>query len=129
MESQLRNTEEVEIERLFRDGLAAYTRGEWARAKELLGKVVRRRPGYERNGERAATLLARAWKQEDRAQMKPLSWRRWVLAPVLILIGVGFVGLFALGWMTGHGPLGSFFWTATPMLTATPNTVQLSAVG
>ncbi len=50
----------VETERLFEDGRGALRKREYAKARELLAEVVRREPDYQRDGQRAATLLAEA---------------------------------------------------------------------
>lgn len=47
-----------ELAALFDDGLTAYQRGDWAKARELLSEVTRRQPGYARAGKRAAAVLA-----------------------------------------------------------------------
>jgi hypothetical protein len=44
----------------FEDGLAAYERGDWAAASELLTVVVRQLPAYQSDGQYAAHLLADA---------------------------------------------------------------------
>jgi hypothetical protein len=46
-----------ERERLFNFALAAYNRGEWSGAQEMLREVVRQEPGYTSNGQSAAALL------------------------------------------------------------------------
>ena len=47
-----------ETDRLFGFAMTAYARGEWAAAQELLREVVRRRPDYALNGQRAVAVLA-----------------------------------------------------------------------
>jgi len=48
------------LDSFFTDGVAAYERGEWAAARELLTVVVRHQPNYERDGRYASHLLAEA---------------------------------------------------------------------
>lgn len=48
------------LDSFFTDGVAAYERGEWAAARELLVVVVRHQPNYERDGRYASHLLAGA---------------------------------------------------------------------
>jgi hypothetical protein len=53
-----REDQQGDLDRLFDDGRAAYRRGEWAEARELLSEVARRQPSYERDGQAAGRLLA-----------------------------------------------------------------------
>jgi hypothetical protein len=55
--------EDGELAGLFDDGLDAYVDGRFAEAKELLAEVVRRRPDYQRSGQRADEVLGAAEKQ------------------------------------------------------------------
>jgi hypothetical protein len=48
------------LDSFFTDGVAAYERGEWAAAGELLAVVVRHQPNYERDGRYASDLLVGA---------------------------------------------------------------------
>jgi WD40 repeat protein/tetratricopeptide (TPR) repeat protein len=77
----------ADLDRLFDDGLAAYGRGEWAKAKELLREVVRRQPVYERDGyEAARTLLAEAERRLAPARRKRVSGWAWALLGLVFVI-------------------------------------------
>jgi len=79
--------EGADLDRLFDDGLAAYGRGEWAKAKELLREVVRRQPVYERDGyEAARTLLAEAERRLAPARRKRVSGWAWALLGLVLVI-------------------------------------------
>ena len=79
--------EGADLDRLFDDGLAAYGRGEWAKAKELLREVVRRQPVYERDGyEAARTLLAEAERRLAPARRKRVSGWAWALLGLVFVI-------------------------------------------
>jgi len=54
---------ESELDSIFDDGLAAYRREEWTKARELLAEVERRHPGYERGEQRASILLEEVEKR------------------------------------------------------------------
>ncbi len=82
---------------LFEDGLAAYRRGDWKRAKELLGAVVGAEPDYAREGQVAARLLADA-RQRDHSRSVFSLWR-WVLVgaavlTVLCVLAIGSILLY-----------------------------------
>jgi tetratricopeptide (TPR) repeat protein len=82
--------EETDLDRLFDDGLAAYERGEWAKARELLSEVVRQRPTYERHGKQVKSLLA-----EVEAHLAPLRQRKaivwaWALGGLAVVV-LGFL--------------------------------------
>jgi tetratricopeptide (TPR) repeat protein len=55
--------DDLELDGLFEDGLDAYVDGRFAEAKELLAEVVRRKPDYQRSGQRADEMLGAAEKQ------------------------------------------------------------------
>ena len=57
---------ETELADTFDQAFAAYRRREWATARDLLEKVIGRRPDYERNGRTAKSLLNRAHRQRER---------------------------------------------------------------
>lgn len=85
-----------ELASLFDDGLAAYQRGEWAKARELLSDAVRRQPVYARGGQRAATLLAEAEKRAAaRKQQRLLPVWVWTL------ITLGIVGVLGVSISLG----------------------------
>ena len=48
------------LDHLFDDGLAAYRRGDWASASELLAAVIYQDPGFTKDGVNAAQLLVEA---------------------------------------------------------------------
>lgn len=75
--------EEAQLARSFDGGVEALQRKEWMAARELLGDVVRRRPAYERNGQRASSLLEKAHHEPQRGNRIV-----WAL--------IGFAGLIAL---------------------------------
>ena len=82
-------TEEDEPDALFDDGLAAYRRGEWAKAKELLAEVVRQQPGYERDRQKASILLTETERQLVPSRRHVPGWAWVVMASVLVLLVVG----------------------------------------
>jgi hypothetical protein len=71
---------------------------------------------------RTATLLAWVQKQKNYVKSKMSGRWKWVWVAVSALIVIGF--LVVLGWTTGLGPAGSFFWTETP--TAPPTATLAS---
>ena len=87
--------EEAALAQLFDDGVAAGQRGEWPRAQEILTRVVRRRPEYERGGQQAA-----AWLAETERQLGPPPDRRQV---VWWSIAGGIVVLLILTVLGGGG--------------------------
>ena len=120
-QAQQRCREEAELADLFEAAAHMLAQQHWQAARELLAEVVRRRPGYARDGQRATTLLARAQQEEQRAK-RGSGGGRWLRGLSLLLLGAGFLGIagaVAWGWTAGQGPAGSFFWTATPTVTAT----------
>ena len=101
--------EEAELAELFAEGVAAYERGEWGKSKELLGEVVQRRPGYERDGQGAQALLAEVERAMEREKPKPLQgtepekrrrvpvWA-WALGGLAVLALI--VGVVMANWLT-----------------------------
>jgi len=87
---RLPTDEEPDLDRLFDEGLAAYEREEWAKAQELLTEIMRRQPGYARDGQMARGLLAEAEKQLARPRRYVPSWI-WVLGGLVVLAAVGVV--------------------------------------
>ena len=88
----------AELDALFEDGLTAYDRQEWARARELLAEVVRRQPDYERNGQKASSLLA-----EVESRLSPrgrlVLLRPWILGGLATLtLGLGILMALRLLW-------------------------------
>jgi tetratricopeptide (TPR) repeat protein len=111
-------SERDDLAGLFNDGLAAFQRGDLAKARELLVKVVRQQPNYEQDGKWAGDVLA---KVERRLKA---SWRR-ALGVVGGLSGLGLIILVCLATMLwgktmGDGPAGFLFWMPTPVVTQTP---------
>ena len=66
---------------------------------------------------RVAALSAWIQKQKNYVKKKLSGRRKWVWVAVFALIVIG--SLVVLGWTTGLGPAGSFFWTETPITTPT----------
>jgi len=122
-----------ELNDLFDEGSDAQQRGEWAKARELLGEVVRRQPNYERGGRRASDLLAKLEGHLVRPQRKVPGWG-WVLGVVAwLVLGVGLLlginrhgtyggPLAALLATSTSTPSPTFTPTRTPMPTDTPTT-------
>lgn len=109
--------EEFELARLFDGGVEALQRYEWKAAQELLKEVVRRKPDYERHGERAAKLLERAWKGER----KPAGILQWVIklgmaGTIVIAVAVMLLGSGA-NW---SALIAALFATPTSTPTTTP---------
>jgi formylglycine-generating enzyme required for sulfatase activity len=103
----------ADLAQLFDEGLAAYQASHWAQAAELLGEVVRRRPSFEKDGKRAATVL-----QQARRRLRPS--RKWLLpAGLLLVVVVLLLRNFAVGLGGCAGPTPTPTPTATPMVTAT----------
>src|SRR5207247_1273562 len=49
--------DEAGLARMFDAGMAAYESDEWLRAQQLLARLVRQQPDYERHGQSAARVL------------------------------------------------------------------------
>jgi hypothetical protein len=87
-------SEEIGLDRLFDEGLVAYKREEWAKAKELLTEVVRRQPDYEKDGQKASSLLAEA---EGQLTQKPRSTpSTGVSDKSAVVIAIAALALFAI---------------------------------
>jgi hypothetical protein len=71
---------------LFSGGRDAYDRQEWGKAKELLAEVVRREPGYAKDGVAASALLRRIERQ------------RWLQRSKGLLAALGVLFLAAILW-------------------------------
>jgi WD40 repeat protein len=78
--------EEVDLDRLFDEGLAAFVHKEWAEARELLGEVTRRQPGYARGGYEAWALLAEADRRSVAPRRKRVSGWAWALLGLVFVI-------------------------------------------
>lgn len=98
LESQLATpaaatSSETELVQLFTNGAAAYDRGHWQEAQELLNEVVRRSPRFALDGRNAHTLLVEVERQlaGQRRKLPPWAW----LAGLVVLILIGIIG-FAL---------------------------------
>jgi len=120
--------EEKELASLFDEGVGALEQQDWRRAKRAFADVVYGRPDYQKDGQWASRLLDQAVAREKETPLLrrlPGQWR-WVLAVVLVLIVATSLGVLALGWTTGQGPVGPFFWTETPTATATPTATPTS---
>jgi len=91
-------TEEAGLDALFDDGLAAYSRQEWAKARELLTEVMRQQPGYERDRQEASSLLAETERRLAPTRRRAPGWIWVVIAGVLALLvmGGGIAGALAL---------------------------------
>lgn len=76
-------------EHLFAKSVAAYKRGAWQEACELLREVVRQSPEFAHNGQYAASLLAEAEKQLAHQKSKFPIWAWGIAALVLIAIVSG----------------------------------------
>jgi len=92
---------------LFEEGIAAYKRGEWTRAKELFAEVVRRQPDYARDGQQAAALLATTEKQLTslRRRMTGWIWGLGLIAVLLLGLGIGTGVELVRSGQQGHGLL------------------------
>lgn len=53
------------LDTIYDMGLAAYKRGNWAQASQLLREVAKRQPGYERDGQLATGLLMEVERQME----------------------------------------------------------------
>ncbi len=82
-----------EVEQLFAEGEAAYARGDWARARELLRAVVQRQPAHPRAGAMLCEVEKHLAQQKPR-RAAPWKWAAAILG-VLLLAG-GAWGLSAL---------------------------------
>lgn len=103
----------TELIQLFTNGAAAYDRGHWEEAQELLSEVVRRSPQFALDGQSAHTLLTKAERQLADQQRKLSPWAWFAGLVVLILIGT-------IGFALRQSPLFSKpIPTGTPTLTLT----------
>jgi len=118
LETRQRGTEEAEVAQLFEGGVTACRREEWRKAKELLGEVVRQRPEYEQDGQKASSLLAEAERRLTTPRPRVPGWI-WALGVIAVLL-LGGGGLLWGMAQQGQGPLGPLLWTATPTPTITP---------
>jgi len=81
LEQKRRATERSDLgtstAQLFKTGWEAYQRQEWGKAKELLGEVVRREPGYGQDGVSASSVLGQIdrqlWLQRSRGWLAVLA--------------------------------------------------------
>jgi len=82
--------EESDLDALFNDGLAAYRRGEWTKARELLAEVVRQQPGYEQDGQKVSSLLAETERllAPSRRHVPGWAWVAGGLAVLMLVVGV-----------------------------------------
>lgn len=104
---------ETELVQLFTNGAAAYDRGHWQEAQELLSEVVRRSPQFALDGQSAHTLLAEVERRLTGQQRKLPLWAWFAGLVVLILIGI-------IGFALRQSPLFSKpIPTGTPTLTLT----------
>jgi hypothetical protein len=79
--------EQDELARMFDEGLAAFIQRRWLRARNLLNEVEQQRPGYQRSGQRAASLLAEAQIQLTGSRQKAaLSFLQTVGRALLVLL-------------------------------------------
>jgi WD40 repeat protein len=101
-----RLADQLELEGIFRDGVAAYTGKDWAKARELLGEVVRREPGYAQDGKKASKLLARSERQ-----LRPRR-RPGLLVPLLASF-LACIFLLALAIVPDGAPLHASVFGAT----------------
>jgi hypothetical protein len=113
----------TQLARSFDEALAAKRARELRKAQELLEAVVRTDSQYERHGLSAAEIL----KEIDETLDPPwwqsvLAFLRQHLAPTagLGLIGTTLLVLLTLGYCSGQGPIGPWFWTTTPTPSPTP---------
>ncbi len=87
-----------ELAALFDDGQTAYQRGNWAKARELLGGVTHRQPDYARTGQRAASLLAEAEKRLANGRRRGLPTWGWMLGGLALLATItGMLVIFGNG--------------------------------
>jgi tetratricopeptide (TPR) repeat protein len=119
---------EVELADLFEDGREAYQRGEWAKARELLGEVVRREPGYVRGKQRADRLLGQAEKRlAPRRGFRLPSFRRYWRVAVLVLVGAIALPAILFGSVSLGSQLGSLL-SPPPAATPVPQPKPTAAV-
>jgi len=104
--SPLQPIEQAGLDTFFDDGLAAYRRGEWARARELLAEVVRQRPGYVQSEHRAQALLAEVEKRLA-APPRMSGWALWFWWVVANAVG------WAAGLAVGCGTIWIYGCNAT----------------
>ncbi len=108
--------DETKLATLFDTALTAYRQKDWHKAKELLSEIVRARPDYERNHERATLLLAKTQEFESKGAKGGRSPA--LILGALLAAGACLVVAAILG-ATGFGILGPLFSTATPTPTLT----------
>lgn len=119
---------EVELAGLFDEGREAYQRGEWARARELLGEVVRREPGYMRGKQRADRLLAQAEKRLAPRRRISLSLGRVWRPAAIVLAGAIALPAILFGSVSLGGQVGSLFSAPSPTpVPAKPTTAPAAA--
>jgi tetratricopeptide (TPR) repeat protein len=92
-----KDAEETTLAALFDDGLAAYRKGEWTKAKELWMEVVRREPGYIRDGKLVTAFLAKAQKREKNRQYSVFRWG-WLLVLGAVLFCAILASLLVSWW-------------------------------
>ncbi|HEX9988806.1 MAG TPA: hypothetical protein VGE45_10070 [Chloroflexia bacterium] len=126
-----------ELDRLFDDGLAAYKRGEWAEARELLSEVARRQPVYERDGQAAGRLLVDTEKRlvasrqpittpplpvtpiPKSAAIQTTTKRSFPVVPVVLVLAIMLLAGVALFLSQSNQPgPGVAAGTSTPLATA-----------
>jgi len=95
--------DEAHLDQLFDDGLAAYERKEWERAKEMLAQVVSTNPLYQKDQNLAADLLARAVQgiERDVVQVRrTLLSKGGTIALILglAIYGIGMFTAWGQGW-------------------------------
>jgi formylglycine-generating enzyme required for sulfatase activity len=85
--------DEAELAEMFDAGVSAFQRGDAATARELLGGVVRQRPGYTRDGQHASTLIENTMQPENKRNIPDSAW---IVGAVVLLFGLVLVcaGLF-----------------------------------
>lgn len=90
---------DTELEQLFNDGLAAYEREEWAKAKELLAEVIRREPEYALGGQSARKLLREIEGYLNPSQstwIERLTSSRWARVAGGVMALIAMIGLLAV---------------------------------
>jgi WD40 repeat protein/tetratricopeptide (TPR) repeat protein len=117
--------EEAELARLFDEGVMALRQQAWERARDAFADVVRQRPDYERDGQRADHLLRRARMQRPMPAARETAARRWpawapVLAGALLAIALVSGGLVIPSLLRGTLTPTSEVTPGTPGVTSTP---------